>query len=42
MKNPFIITLLIFCMSATVALAQTKKPTTTTKKPTTTVKTVLE
>jgi hypothetical protein len=39
MKNQFIVTLLIFCMSATVALAQTKKPTTTTKKPTTTVKT---
>jgi Outer membrane protein beta-barrel domain len=39
MKNQFIVTLLIFCMSATVAMAQTKKPTTTTKKPTTTVKT---
>jgi hypothetical protein len=39
MKNHFIVTLLIFCMSATVALAQTKKPSTTTKKPTTTVKT---
>ena len=38
MKNQFIVTLLIFCMSATVALAQTKKPTTPTKKPTTTVK----
>jgi hypothetical protein len=39
MKNSFIVTLLIFCMSATVVMAQTKKPTTTTKKPTTTVKT---
>jgi hypothetical protein len=38
MKNQFIVTLLIFCMSTTVAMAQTKKPTTTTKKPTTTVK----
>jgi hypothetical protein len=38
MKNQFIVTLLIFCMSATVVIAQTKKPTTTTKKPSTTVK----
>ena len=38
MKNHFIVTLLIFCMSATVGIAQTKKPT-TTRKPTTTVKT---
>ncbi len=38
MKNQFIVTLLIFCMSATVAMAQTKKPATTTKKPATTVK----
>lgn len=38
MKNHFIATLLIFCMSITVAMAQTKKPKTKTKKPTTTVK----
>jgi uncharacterized membrane protein len=38
MKNLFIVTLLIICMSATVGMAQTKKPTTTSKKPTTTVK----
>jgi hypothetical protein len=36
MKNQFIVTLLFFCVSATVAMAQTKKPI--TKKPTTTVK----
>lgn len=38
MKNQFIVTLLIFCVSTSVAMAQTKKPTTTTKKPTMTVK----
>ena len=38
MKNLFIVTLLIICMSATVGMTQTKKPSTTTKKPTTTVK----
>ena len=38
MKNQFIVTLLIFCMSTTVVLAQTKKPTTPIKKPSTTVK----
>ncbi len=38
MKSPFIVTLLFLCMSATVGMAQTKKPTTTSKKPTTTVK----
>ncbi len=38
MKNLFMATLLIFCISITVAMAQTKKPATTTKKPTTTVK----
>jgi Outer membrane protein beta-barrel domain len=38
MKNQLIVTLLIFCMSATVGMAQTKKPT-TTKKTTTTVQT---
>jgi Outer membrane protein beta-barrel domain len=38
MKNQFIVTLLIVCVSATVAMAQSKKPTTTAKKPTTTVK----
>lgn len=38
MKNQFIVTLLIFCVSITVAMAQSKKPTTTTQKPTTTVK----
>lgn len=38
MKNQLILTLLIFCMSATVGMAQTKKPT-TTKKSTTTVQT---
>lgn len=39
MKNHIILALLLFCMSGTIALAQTKKPTTATKKPTTTVKT---
>lgn len=39
MKNHIILALLLVCMSGTIALAQTKKPTTTTKKPTTTVKT---
>ncbi|MEA5458931.1 porin family protein [Arcicella sp. LKC2W] len=38
MKNHIILALLLVCMSGTIALAQTKKPTTTTKKPTTTVK----
>ena len=38
MKNPFILALLISCVSITVAMAQTKKTTTPTKKPTTTVK----
>lgn len=37
MKNQFIVTLLILCMSFTVAIAQTKKPK-TVQKPTTTVK----
>ena len=37
MKNQFIVTLLILCMSFTVAMAQTKKPK-TVQKPTTTVK----
>ena len=38
MKNHFIVTLLIVLMSGTIAMAQTKKPTTPIKKPTTTVK----
>ena len=38
MKNHFIVTLLIVLMSGTIAMAQTKKPTTPTTKPSTTVK----
>jgi Outer membrane protein beta-barrel domain len=38
MKNHFITTLLLLCITG-ITMGQTKKPTTTTKKPTTTVKT---
>jgi hypothetical protein len=38
MKNHFIATLLLLCVTG-IAMGQTKKPTTTTKKPTTTTKT---